>query len=185
MRRVAPLLVAVTSTLTALFVVVAVTLTAGVAAAAPRLLPARHDPEVDLAHVERLLYHVPLATFLAEVARGDPWLDTSTDWCSAPGVRSTGRSFDFRGACRRHDFGYRNLQLLDRRYSCPDRRAGELCADPGRPGRWWNHESRERVDDQLLTDLRAHCRARRWYDRPTCLVWAEVFYVAVRLAGGP
>jgi hypothetical protein len=102
---------------------------------------------------------------------GDRWFDWTTDWCSAPLVGSTGRSFDFRAPCRRHDFGYRNLQLLERRY------AGA--------GRYWNNTSRRRVDQQLLTDMRTHCKARPWYEEATCRLWADTFYAAVRVAGGP
>ena len=98
----------------------------------------------------------------------DPWFDWSTDFCSAPLIGNTGRSFNFTNACRRHDFGYRNLHLLDRRYG-----AGH-----------WTPANRLRVDRQFLADLRNHCFARAWYDEPSCLAWASAFYSAVRLAGG-
>ncbi len=145
----------------------------------------RHDPDADLQYVQRLLYDISLGDFMAIIGRGDPWFDTSTDLCSAPGIRSTGRTFDFRAPCRRHDFGYRNLQLLDRRYSCDTRSPGQICASPGRSGRFWNGTSRRRVDQQFLSDMKAHCRSRPWYDKPTCFSWAETFYGAVRVAGGP
>ena len=98
----------------------------------------------------------------------DTWFDWSTDFCSAPLVGNTGRSFNFTNACRRHDFGYRNLQLLDRRYG----------------GGHWNSANRRRVDQQFLLDMKQHCWSRPWYDEPTCLAWAETFYTAVRVAGG-
>jgi hypothetical protein len=144
-----------------------------------------HDPADDLAHVERMLYGVPLADFVRIVALGDPWFDVSTDGCSAPLVGSTGRSFDFRASCRRHDFGYRNLKLLDARYSCAGRVAGQVCAAPGRAGTYWSASSRWRVDHQFLVDMRTHCRTRPWYESSTCLGWAETFYAAVRSFGGP
>ena len=125
----------------------------------------------DLVRVETLLYRTPLPVFVGIVSRGVPGLDTSTDLCSAPLVGSTGRSFDFRDACRRHDFGYRNLKLLDRR--------------SGRPGSVWHWLNRLRVDAQFLTDMRSHCWSRRTWDRPTCLAWASVYHRAVRIAGGP
>jgi hypothetical protein len=129
-----------------------------------------HSPAGDLAYVERTLYSVSIAEFNAAAnSTGDRWFDWTTDWCSAPLVGSTGRSFDFRASCRRHDFGYRNLQLLESRY--------------GGGGRYWNGTSRRRVDLQLLTDTKNHCRARPWYEEATCMVWAETFYAAVRLAG--
>jgi hypothetical protein len=130
-----------------------------------------HSATADLAYVERQMYGVSITTFTAAAdVSGDRWFDWSTDWCSAPLVGSTGRSFDFRASCRRHDFGYRNLQLLERRY--------------GGGGRYWNATSRRRVDLQLLNDMNTHCRARPWYEEATCRLWADTFYTAVRLAGG-
>jgi hypothetical protein len=128
-----------------------------------------HSATADLAYIEQQLYSVSIGVFTtAADSTGDRWFDWSTDWCSAPLVGSTGRSFDFRASCRRHDFGYRNLQLLDRRYAGSD---------------VWNGASRHRVDQQLLTDMKAHCRARPWYEEATCRLWADTFYAAVRLAG--
>ena len=101
---------------------------------------------------------------------GDSWFDWSTDFCSAPLVGNTGRSFNFTEPCRRHDFGYRNTKLLDQRY-------GE--------GRYWNGESRRRVDQQFLADMKASCRARSVLLLPTCMSWAYTFYGAVRTFGGP
>ena len=142
-----------------------------------------HDPVSDLHTVEQLLYATPLTDFTAIAVHGDAWLDFSTDFCSAPLVGNTGRSFDFHEPCRRHDFGYRNLKLLDHRWSCPSRPAGQTCSPPGGYGTYWNAASRKRVDQQLLADMRSHCRSRPWYDEPTCYAWAETFYAAVRIAG--
>ena len=125
---------------------------------------------VDQATVERLMHSTSMTSFLAAVDI-DRWFDWSTDLCSAPLVGNTGRSFNFTNSCRRHDFGYRNLQLLERRY--------------GTGSTYWNASSRKRVDLRLLTDMRNHCFGRPWYDEPTCLAWSETFYVAVRTFGGP
>ena len=130
-----------------------------------------HSATGDLAYVEHLLYGVSLWQFGIASAWGDRWFDWTNDGCSAPIVGGTGRSFDFRAACARHDFGYRNLRLLERRY--------------GGSGVFWNRSSRHRVDDQLLADMRHHCAGRAWWDRPTCEAWAFTFYAAVRVAGGP
>ena len=157
MRFVLHLLVAVSSLLTA----------PSPASAAPL-----HDATSDLRQVEHLMYAVTMTQFVTAVNAGSDRLDTSTDWCSAPLVGSTGRSFDFRNACRRHDFGYRNLRLLDRRYS-PTKST------------YWTAASRSRVDQKFLADMRSHCNARPWYESATCLGWAETFYTAVRTFGGP
>ena len=127
-----------------------------------------HSASADQAYVERLLYSTSITSFVAAVD-SDDWYDWSTDSCSAPLVGNTGRSFNFTNSCRRHDFGYRNLQLLDRRYG---------------PGHWTG-STRKRVDRLFLSDMKRHCWSRPWYDEPTCLAWARAFYAAVRLAGGP
>lgn len=127
-----------------------------------------HSATVDKAYVEHMMYATSMNGFIAAVG-SDQWFDWSTDFCSAPLVGNTGRSFNFTNACRRHDFGYRNLHLLERRYG---------------PG-YWNSASRKRVDQQFLADMKAHCWSRPWYDEPTCFSWAATFYAAVRVTGGP
>jgi Prokaryotic phospholipase A2 len=153
MRHVLRVFVAVTSVLTV---------------ASPASAGPVHSASADRAFVEHLLYATPISGFIAAVG-SDAWFDWSTDFCSAPLVGNTGRSFNFTNACRRHDFGYRNLRLLDRRYG---------------PGNW-TAASRRRVDHQFLLDMKRHCWSRPWYEEPTCLAWAETFYAAVRLSGGP
>jgi hypothetical protein len=141
------------------------------AIAGPLDPPVRHSMSTDLAYVEQLLYATPLPVFVTlAAATRDRWFDWTTDLCSAPLVGSTGRSFDFRAACRRHDFGYRNLQLLDRRWGI---------------GRFWTPTTRHRVDRRFLGDMRAHCIVRPWWERTTCLGWSETYFRAVRVAGGP
>ncbi len=126
-----------------------------------------HSATNDRAFVEQMLYATPITGFVASVG-SDTWFDWSTDFCSAPLVGNTGRSFNFTEPCRRHDFGYRNLRLLERRYGMD----------------YWNGTERRRVDQQFLADMKHHCWSRPWYDEPTCLTWAATFYSAVRLAGG-
>jgi hypothetical protein len=125
-----------------------------------------HSATADQAFVDQMMYATSMSGFIAAVGT-DSWFDWNTDYCSAPLVGSTGRSFNFTKSCRRHDFGYRNLHLIEARYG----------ADA------WNSTSRLRVDRQFLADMRNHCYSRPWYDRPTCLAWAQTFYAAVRVAG--
>ena len=135
----------------------------------PELLT--HDAASDWRYVQRELFAISLWQFVNDArATGDRRFDWSTDYCSAPLVGSTGLSFDFRNSCRRHDFGYRNLKLLDRWYGA---------------GRFWNAANRERVDRQFLVDMRNHCALRAWWLRSSCLRWADTFYAAVRWLGGP
>ena len=147
-------------------VLVAVTIVLTVAS--PAFAGSFHSAAADQAFVDRVMYTTSMSGFIAAVD-SDTWFDWSTDFCSAPLVGNTGRSFNFTNACRRHDFGYRNLQLIDRRYG----------------GGHWNSSSRKRVDQQFLADMKRHCWARPWYDEPTCLAWAQTFYTGVRIAGGP
>ena len=165
MRHLVRVLVAVTSVLTALSLTLSPSSAGGGGTA-----------ETDTAYVQQLLYDTSMNDFTAIAAAhtgpdgrpGDTWFEWTNDLCSAPLVGNTGRSFDFTKACRRHDFGYRNTKLLDQRY-----------------GGLWNGESRKRIDQQFLADMKNHCKHRRFIDRPTCYSWAYTFYSAVRVAGGP
>ncbi|MGB8858462.1 MAG: phospholipase A2 [Ilumatobacteraceae bacterium] len=132
---------------------------------------AAHSAVNDWAFVQHELYGLALRDFVASIAAGDRWFDWSSDGCSAPLVGDTGLSFNFRDPCRRHDFGYRNLQLLERRY--------------GRGSTYWNGTNRRRVDQQFLADMKAHCRGRAITLQAQCFGWAETYYAAVRVAGGP
>lgn len=121
----------------------------------------------DAATVARqMLFTASLEHFVsvANSPRRDPRLDWTSDGCSAPLVGSTGASFDFTDSCRRHDFGYRNLQHLD-------------------SGRHWNSGVRRRVDDQFRNDMRSSCIGP-WSKRSRCLAWSEIFYQSVRIFSG-
>ena len=152
-------------------VLVAVTsvLTVVTPAAAGRQPNAAHSASIDCAYVLHEVYEVPLRDFVATVTIGDRWFDWSSDGCSAPLVGDTGLSFNFRDPCRRHDFGYRNLKLIDMRYG----------------NGVWNGTNRRRVDQQFLADMKAHCRTRAFTLQAQCYTWAQTFYAAVRVAGGP
>ena len=93
-------------------------------------------------------------------------LDWGTDGCSAPIVQSTGRSFDFYNACRRHDFGYRNMSRF-------------------KNGRAWNQALRLRIDEQFRKDARASCTSKLRLAKVQCLAWAETYFRAVRSFGAP
>jgi hypothetical protein len=126
----------------------------------------------DRAVVDRLVFETPLARFRVErsrAKRAHHWLITATDGCSAPVVGSTGKSFDFRVACERHDLAYANYSVLARLNL----------------GVAWDAEMRARVDDQFQRDLQESCARRRHSERLRCDAWVVVFFHAVRLAAGP
>jgi hypothetical protein len=117
---------------------------------------------------ETLLFRTSLPAFIsiADSTKHDVRLDWSTDGCSAPIVQSTGRSFNFYNACRRHDFGYRNMSQL-------------------KNGQLWSETTRTRIDKQLRKDARASCTSKVRITRTQCLAWAEMFFHAVRRFGSP
>ena len=174
MRHLARVLVAVTSLLTAL----SITTLVPNGGASTAWASGGGNAITDTGFVERMLFEAPLSEFSDAARRrvgpdgvaGDPWFDWSTDFCSAPLVGNSGRTFNFTEPCRRHDFGYRNTKLLDRHYGA---------------GRYWTAGRRKQIDQQFLNDMLAHCASRRFIDRPTCISWAYTFYGAVRIAGGP
>jgi hypothetical protein len=117
---------------------------------------------------ETLLFRTSLPAFIAtaDSPTRDVRLDWGTDGCSAPIVQSTGRSFDFYNACRRHDFGYRNMSRF-------------------KNGRVWNETLRFRIDAQFRKDARASCTSKLRLSKMQCLAWAEMYFRTVRRFGAP
>lgn len=83
----------------------------------------------------------------------------TTDDCTGGPERPLG--FDFRAACRRHDFGYRNYRAL-----------GRLAA------------VKPRLDRAFHADLRRACAGYRPAVRPVCNGLAWTYYRAARRFGG-
>ena len=136
-----------------------------------------HSANGDWGYVQQQLHQVSLRTFVATIPIGDRWFDWSNDGCSAPLVGDTGFSFNIRDSCRRHDFGYRNLKLLEKRYG-----KGSMLWNGTT---YWNGTNRQKVDQQFLGDMKSHCRGRALTLQVQCFSWAQTFYTAVRIAGGP
>ena len=151
------------------------------------LFTATTDPNIDAKRVDHLLFATSLDDFgraATAPSVDDRHLDWPTDLCSAPIVGNSGRSFDFSPACRRHDFGYRNYKLLDRRYSCAARPLAHYC----RPGtwryrHWWNEWRRKTLDDLFSLDMKVLCDRRPLWERARCHLWRGVYYLAVRTVG--
>ena len=118
--------------------------------------------------VDTLLFRSSLATFIKEAdsPKHDSRLDWTTDGCSAPVVGSTGRSFDFYNACRRHDFAYRNYPRIQ-------------------SGRLWTSTLRAKVDAMFKRDMMADCKRRPATERTNCMGWMDLFYNMVRAYAGP
>jgi len=128
-----------------------------------------HTTPETYAVIERGIFSTPLSGFVSfekRTRRSFPELDWSSDFCSSPLVGNTGRSFDFTMPCRRHDFGYRNLKLLDVRTGIE----------------FWNEDVRTHVDDQFRRDL-ATCSRRPFSQRFTCRTWAAIYFRTVRAWG--
>lgn len=123
-----------------------------------------------VAQTDRLVFSASMADFLSarSANMGGSALDWSTDGCSVGPIpepsRSQPRGYDFRGACWRHDFGYRNYKLQGR----------------------LSEAARQRVDDRFHRDMYDVCdrysgwRAARGVE---CRRIADVFYAVVRTCG--
>ena len=123
-------------------------------------------PTSDKQIVDHAVFEMSLRDFVRQrisLRRSHRHLDWSTDYCSAPIVGNEGRSFNFRHACMRHDFAYRNY-----------RRRGIFDA-----------ASRSAIDAVFHADLVSSCLPKRVSVRLRCLSWAQVFFEAIRVAGGP
>ena len=118
--------------------------------------------------VDILVFDTSLRRFItvADSRTHDRRLDWSTDGCSAPFINGTGLSFDFTPSCRRHDFAYRNYSRID-------------------DGRHWTSKMRAKVDAVFRRDMLDSCRSRPTTSRVRCRAWADIFYRAVRIYGGP
>ena len=127
--------------------------------------PAPNRFSAETAIITHLLFDLDLKTFTRQYAslrRTNKTLDWTSDGCSAPLIGDSGRSFDFRWPCVRHDFGYRNFKSHD----------------------LFNDETRLRIDDKFRQDLDESCRPRMRSFKVRCLAWAEIYYSAVRAMGG-
>lgn len=118
--------------------------------------------------VNKMLFQTSLVAFVKEAdsPKHDQRLDWTTDGCSAPVVGSTGRSFDFYNACRRHDFGYRNYSRIN-------------------GGKLWTSALRARVDNLFKKDMMADCKKRPATEKTSCNGWMDLFYNMVRAYAGP
>lgn len=127
--------------------------------------PSPHSAATLGSVVERGVFATELTEFprfVRENRRFYSDLDWSTDYCSAPFVGNTGRSFNFRLPCQRHDFGYRNLKIIGA----------------------FTEENRRRVDDRFLADMKTTCAPRPVTQKYNCYLWADTFYAAVRVFAG-
>jgi hypothetical protein len=116
--------------------------------------------------VRHIEFGLDIATFTRRrfaLRRQYPTLDWTSDGCSAPIVGSKGRSFNFRSACNRHDFGYRNFKNLG----------------------LFDTSTRTLIDEQLHRDMNTFCDSQRRTFKVRCIAWSEIFYTMVRAAGGP
>lgn len=118
------------------------------ASADPLPGPVPTDPVATASLTDRLVFATPIDQFVAlrDAAYDAPRLDWSSDLCSVPVVtepqRSVPQGFDFRAACERHDFGYRNYKAQGR----------------------FTEDLRRRVDDGFLADMDAVCAAQSgWF----------------------
>ena len=131
-------------------------------------IPHRITPpvfETPIEAVSYVMFDIDFRTFTREkfsLKRAYPFLDWTTDGCSAPVVGGEGRSFNFTHAYVRHDFGYRNTKKLGQ----------------------FNEMVRTKLDEQFHRDLESSCATQVRTRKIRCLMWAETFYVAVRATGG-
>ncbi|WP_293910053.1 phospholipase A2 [Deinococcus sp.] len=102
------------------------------------------------------------AAYASQASNDAPYpdLDWSRDGCSAPPGLDLGYGEVFRPACNIHDFGYRNLRVLER-----------------------TPQNRETTDHAFYADMQAICAALIWIKRPECSAAALIYESGVRLGG--
>jgi Prokaryotic phospholipase A2 len=135
-------------------------------AAAPiSSLPISSPAEQRLAYVKALAWGDMAGYEAAYADRANtpalyPGLNWSRDGCSAPSGLDLGYGEIFRPACNHHDFGYRNLKVLER-----------------------TPENRETTDHAFYADMRAICGALPPLRQPECGAAALIYESGVRLGG--
>lgn len=143
-----------------------VAVTSAISVSGPALDKFSNSIASDIETIDVVMFDLDLNTFIRQRAvlrRKYPQLNWTTDGCSAPVVGESGRSFNFRNACIRHDFGYRNYKARE----------------------MFTAESRLRLDEQFRQDLHTLCAPKVRTFKVRCAAWAEIFFAAVRSAGGP
>ncbi|HEX5995969.1 MAG TPA: phospholipase [Jiangellales bacterium] len=91
---------------------------------------------------------------LNQAAWAEYGFDWSTDYCSSSPDNPLG--FDFRLACYRHDFGYRNYKAV-----------GQFPAN------------KSRLDSAFYEDMKRKCATYNSFVRPACYSLAWTYYQAV------
>ncbi len=92
----------------------------------------------------------------------------NSDECSAPIAGNS--PWDFEWPCRRHDFGYRNLERGEGRFPAHD---------------MWNVENKATTDRQFRDDLYLHCDLNfsNIMQHPLCDADAYAYHYAVSFYG--
>jgi hypothetical protein len=114
-----------------------------------------------LTYLERELNDVSHFWFMYANRGVSPYneFDWSTDLCSWSPDQPLG--FDFRDACRRHDFNYRNYKAVGA----------------------FTEAKRLQIDNAFKADMYAKCATYSWWQRSTCRGTANSYYWAVRNFG--
>jgi hypothetical protein len=144
--------------------------TLAVCVAAPLLAACQPPFGSQMAALDRLVHHTNYDAWRALSGNGAalgrrmyPWLDWSTDGCSAPLVGAG--PFDFTVPCTRHDLAWRNLRRLEARF---DRDV-------------WTSTNKLEADRRFVTDLRTRCGRVSPAVVTACLAATRAYATAVRL----
>ncbi|KAM0326246.1 hypothetical protein ACHAQA_006843 [Verticillium albo-atrum] len=152
-----------------------VALLAAIASGMPTSSPADTDASITLATLEsraatcsvaavdNLIFRTTIPAFLkARKAKNPSKCDWRSDGCTSAPDRPS--FFDFKPACQRHDYGYRNTKAQRR----------------------FTKAMKKRIDDQFKKDLYKYCSGFKGLlalRGVKCRRYADIYYVAVRKFG--
>ena len=126
----------------------------------PKRMPMKKLSPCTRALTDILIFHTRINIFsAARDARIPRCFDWSSDDCSGAPNRPAG--FDFIPSCRRHDFGYRNMNKQHR----------------------LTEDMRKRIDDNLRHDLYHECNKYHGWRGVECRRIADIYHKAVRKCG--
>lgn len=115
------------------------------------------------------LEDLPINEFMAvksNKAKRTCWIDWSDDGCTKS--PDSGKNFNFRKSCLRHDFAYRNSKRLEAWYRVDG----------------WSYHNKAVADTGFKRDMTNHCFARNSWETEACLDKAWIYYKAVATVGG-
>lgn len=112
------------------------------------------------------LEDLPMKEFMAKKADESPcWINWNDDLCTKS--PESGKNYNFKKSCQRHDFAYRNSKRLESWYGVDG----------------WSYHNKAVADTGFRRDMTNHCYNRDSWEIEDCLAKRSVYYKTVATLG--